>query len=140
MTAENEAQSNKIGRNFQSEKNLSLTKYSGIIEYKPEELYIKVKAGTPIKDIVAELDKKYIECGSKLITILNSINILSRMYYPHPLHKKSKSVIETEDFKFNNTALYSSNLFLLPSGWQMKKDQIVPIMILLNRIIDDIYS
>ena len=37
---------NKIGRNFQSEKTLSLSKYSGIIEYKPEELYIKVKAGT----------------------------------------------------------------------------------------------
>ena len=48
---------NKIGRNFQSEKTLSLSKYSGIIEYKPEELYIKVKAGTPVKDIVAELDK-----------------------------------------------------------------------------------
>ena len=28
---------NKIGRNFQSEKTLSLSKYSGIIEYKPEE-------------------------------------------------------------------------------------------------------
>ena len=48
---------NKIGRNFQSEKTLSLSKYSGIIEYKPEELYIKVKAGTLVKDIVAELDK-----------------------------------------------------------------------------------
>jgi glycolate oxidase FAD binding subunit len=46
-----------IGRNFQTEKNLDLSKYSGIIEYKPEELYIKVKAGTPIKDIVSELDK-----------------------------------------------------------------------------------
>ncbi|MDA7715387.1 FAD-binding protein [Pelagibacteraceae bacterium] len=49
---------NKIGRNFQSEKSLDLTKYSGIIEYEPEELYIKVKAGTLIKDIVVELDKQ----------------------------------------------------------------------------------
>ena len=46
-----------IGRNFQSEKTLDLSNYSGIIEYKPEELYIKVKSGTPIKDIVIELDK-----------------------------------------------------------------------------------
>ena len=28
----------KIGRNFQSEKTLDLSNYSGIIEYKPEEL------------------------------------------------------------------------------------------------------
>ena len=48
---------NKIGRNFQSEKTLELSNYSGIIEYKPEELYIKVKAGTPIKEIVEQLDK-----------------------------------------------------------------------------------
>ena len=48
---------NKIGRNFQSEKTLDLSNYSGVIEYKPEELYIKVKAGTPIKEIVEQLDK-----------------------------------------------------------------------------------
>ncbi len=48
---------NKIGRNFQSEKTLDLSSYSGVIEYKPEELYIKVKAGTPIKEIVKQLDK-----------------------------------------------------------------------------------
>ena len=47
----------KIGRNFQAEKTLNLSKYSGIIEYKPEELYIKVKSGTPIDEIVKELDK-----------------------------------------------------------------------------------
>ena len=47
----------KIGRNFQSEKTLDLSNYSGVIEYKPEELYIKVKAGTPIKEIVEQLDK-----------------------------------------------------------------------------------
>ena len=48
---------NKIGRNFQAEKTLDLSNYSGIIEYKPEELYIKVKAGTPVKNIIKELDK-----------------------------------------------------------------------------------
>ena len=48
---------NKIGRNFQTEKSLDLSNFSGIIEYKPEELYIKVKAGTPIKEIVDQLDK-----------------------------------------------------------------------------------
>ena len=48
---------NKIGRNFQAEKTLDLASYSGIIDYKPEELYIKVKAGTPINSIIEELDK-----------------------------------------------------------------------------------
>ncbi len=48
---------NKIGRNFQSEKTIDLSNYKGIIEYKPEELYIKVKAGTPVKEIVEQLDK-----------------------------------------------------------------------------------
>jgi len=48
---------NKIGRNFQSEKTLDLSGYSGIIEYKPEELYIKVKAGTPLKEILEAIDK-----------------------------------------------------------------------------------
>ena len=31
----------KIGRNFQSEKSLDLSNFSGIIEYKPEELILK---------------------------------------------------------------------------------------------------
>ena len=48
---------NKIGRNFQSEKTLDLSGYSGIIEYKPEELYIKVKSGTPLKEILEAIDK-----------------------------------------------------------------------------------
>ncbi len=47
----------KIGRNFQSEKILDLSDYSGIIKYEPEELYIKVKAGTPISEISQTLDK-----------------------------------------------------------------------------------
>ena len=47
----------KIGRSVQSAKTLSLSKLSGIIEYLPEELYIKVKAGTPIKQIEEELKK-----------------------------------------------------------------------------------
>ena len=47
-----------IGKNFQSQKTLDLSKYSGIIKYEPEELYIKVKSGTSIKEIKEELDKK----------------------------------------------------------------------------------
>jgi len=46
-----------IGRNFQAEKTLDLSNYSGVIEYKPEELYIKVKAGTPLAEIKSKLDK-----------------------------------------------------------------------------------
>ena len=36
---------------------MNLSNFSGIIEYKPEELYIKAKAGTPLKTIINELDK-----------------------------------------------------------------------------------
>ena len=48
---------NRIGRNFQAEKTLDLSNYKGIIDYKPEELYIKVKAGTPISEIEKALKK-----------------------------------------------------------------------------------
>ena len=34
-----------------------MSKFSGIIDYKPEELYIKVKAGTPINFVREELKK-----------------------------------------------------------------------------------
>ena len=47
-----------IGRNFQSQKTLDLSNYSGIIKYEPEELYIKVKSGTSIKEIKEVLEKK----------------------------------------------------------------------------------
>jgi glycolate oxidase FAD binding subunit len=46
-----------IGRNFQTQKTLDLSTYSGIIKYEPEELYIKVKSGTPIKEIKEALEK-----------------------------------------------------------------------------------
>ena len=47
----------KIGKPLQCAKSLSLSKLNGIVEYLPEELYIKVKAGTPIKIIEEELKK-----------------------------------------------------------------------------------
>ena len=47
----------KIGKPLQCGKTLNLSKLSGIIEYLPEELYIKVKACTPIKQIEEELKK-----------------------------------------------------------------------------------
>ncbi len=47
----------KMGKILQCSKTLSLSKLSGIIEYLPEELYIKVKACTPIKLIEEELKK-----------------------------------------------------------------------------------
>ena len=40
-----------IGKPLQCEKILNLSKISGIVEYLPEELYIKVKACTPISKI-----------------------------------------------------------------------------------------
>ena len=47
----------KIGKPLQCSKILSLSKLNGIIEYLPEELYIKVKACTLIKQIEEELKK-----------------------------------------------------------------------------------
>ena len=47
----------KIGKPLQCAKILSLSKLNGIVEYLPQELYIKVKACTPIKDIEEELKK-----------------------------------------------------------------------------------
>ena len=47
----------KIGKPLQCAKILNLSKLDGIIEYLPEELYIKVKANTPIKKIEEELKK-----------------------------------------------------------------------------------
>jgi len=46
-----------IGKPLQCAQTLSLSKLSGIIEYLPEELYIKVKAGTSIYEIESELKK-----------------------------------------------------------------------------------
>ena len=40
-----------IGNKTQSANTTSLSKISGIIDYRPEELYIKVKACTPINEI-----------------------------------------------------------------------------------------
>ena len=48
---------NEIGKKLQCAKILDMSNISGIIEYKPEELYITVKAGTPIKFIQDELKK-----------------------------------------------------------------------------------
>ena len=47
----------KIGKPLQCGKTLNLSKIHGIIEYFPEELYIKVKANTPIKQIEEELKR-----------------------------------------------------------------------------------
>ena len=41
----------KIGKSLQCAKTLNLSKLNGIVEYLPEELYINVKACTPIKEI-----------------------------------------------------------------------------------------
>jgi len=46
-----------IGNKIQSANKLSLSKLSGIVEYLPEELYIKIKANTPLEAIEKELEK-----------------------------------------------------------------------------------
>ena len=47
-----------IGRSIQCSQTLDLRKNTGIVEYAPEELYIKVKAGTPVLEILEALKKK----------------------------------------------------------------------------------
>ncbi len=46
-----------IGKKLQCAKILDMSKISGIIDYKPEELYITAKAGTPLKHIQEKLKK-----------------------------------------------------------------------------------
>ena len=46
-----------IGNKIQSAKKLSLSKLSGIVEYLPEELYVKVRANTPLEVVEKELEK-----------------------------------------------------------------------------------
>ena len=48
---------NFIGNKIQSAKKLSLSKLAGIVEYLPHELYIKVKANTPLELVEQELEK-----------------------------------------------------------------------------------
>ena len=48
---------NFIGNKIQSANKLSLSKLSGIVEYLPQELYIKVKANTPLELVEKELEK-----------------------------------------------------------------------------------
>ena len=50
--------SKSIGRLIQCSKSLHFKNFSGIVEYLPEELYIKVKSGTSLALIESELDKK----------------------------------------------------------------------------------
>jgi len=48
---------NFIGYNVQSAKTIDFSNFTGVIEYLPEELYIKVKSGTSIKEIENILEK-----------------------------------------------------------------------------------
>ena len=46
-----------IGNKAQSANTMSLSKLTGIIDYRPEELYIKVKACTPVEEVEKILDE-----------------------------------------------------------------------------------
>ena len=50
--------SKKIGRIIQSSQTLSLSAMSGVLEYFPEELYIKVLPGTSLSEVEAVLKNK----------------------------------------------------------------------------------
>ena len=63
-----------FGYNLQTARKLTLSKLSGIIDYKKEELYIKVKAGTPIQDIEKILDENNEELAFEPIDFGYMIN------------------------------------------------------------------
>ena len=48
---------NFIGNKTQASNKISISKLNGIIDYLPEELYIKVKAGTPLEEVEKALEK-----------------------------------------------------------------------------------
>ena len=56
-----------IGNKTQAANKISMSKLSGIVEYFPEELYIKVKANTPIEEIEKELEKNEQELAFEII-------------------------------------------------------------------------
>ena len=56
-----------IGNKTQAANKISMSKLSGIVEYFPEELYIKVKANTPIEEIEKELEKNDQELAFEII-------------------------------------------------------------------------
>jgi len=64
----------KIGKPLQCAKTLNLSKLNGIVEYLPEELYIKVKAGTPIELIEKELKKNKQQLGFEPIDFGSLLN------------------------------------------------------------------
>ena len=64
----------KIGKPLQCAATLNLSKLNGIVEYLPEELYIKVKAGTPIKLIEGELKKNKQHLGFEPINFGSLLN------------------------------------------------------------------
>ena len=48
-----------IGKPLQCSTTIGLSNLKGIIDYKPEELFIKIKAGTPLKIVEEELKKQH---------------------------------------------------------------------------------
>jgi len=64
----------KIGKLLQCAKTLNFSKLNGIIEYLPEELYIKVKAGTSIQEIEEELKKNKQQLAFEPIDFGNLLN------------------------------------------------------------------
>tara|TARA_B100000989_G_scaffold10857_1_gene7409 strand:+ start:13943 stop:15208 length:1266 start_codon:yes stop_codon:yes gene_type:complete len=60
---------NFIGYKPQTAKTISLENFNGIIEYLPEELYIKVKPGTPISLVEDTLEKKNQELAFEVIDL-----------------------------------------------------------------------
>ena len=111
----------KIGRNFQSEKTLDLSNYKGIIDYKPEELYIKVKSGTAIKEITDELDKNNQQLAFEpndfgyLFSMTKNFQAMVKNIQKSELKMKILPTIACYIFLISSS-IYSSRFCLLPIG------------------------
>ena len=69
--------SKKIGRAIQTSQSLSLNDMSGILEYFPEELYIKVLPGTSLQEIETTLKNKnqYLGLNQMILVIFILVNL-----------------------------------------------------------------
>ena len=88
-----------IGNKTQASNKISLSKLSGIIDYFPEELYIKVKAGTPLEDVEKALEKNNQELAfvpidflAMMLSIVKMVilPVVLGLVFNHFFHGKAK--------------------------------------------------
>ena len=92
-----------IGNKAQSANTMSLSKLTGIIDYRPEELYIKVKACTPIEEVEKILDENNQELAFEPIDfgyikngVSNKGTIAGYLYCIYPVIMQAQEGLKLE--------------------------------------------